>query len=133
MDNNLLKLKIIKAFLWITGIILFFWWPLSHWFYPDFYHRLLGFETGTYQDSMVKVIGTTGIVPVLLIIFSALDPIKNKFMIITLIVFSFLMIFTYLFLILTGQFPELEYINAGLLLFFATFLIFFYPWKYVKL
>ncbi len=127
--NDQLKLKITRAFLWIVGVFLFFWWPLSHWFYPDPYHQLLGFQVGSYQDNLVKVIGTTGIAPVLLLFFSAMNPIRNRQMIVTLIIFSFLMAGTFLFLILTGQFPKLEWINVCLLAFSALFLILCYPWK----
>jgi hypothetical protein len=129
MINNDLKIKTIKIFLWIAGVFLFFWWPLSHWFYPDLYHQLLGFVKGSYQDNMVKIIGTTGILPVLMAILSAINPYKNKDMIIILIIFSFLMAFTYLFLIITNQFPKLEYINVAIPLFSAVFLLLFYPWN----
>lgn len=123
------RLLILKYFLWIMGLFLTFWWPLSHWFYSDWYHTLLGFEIGSYQDSMVKVIGTIGIIPTLLIFFSANNPIKNRDMIIVLIVFSVLMSITYLHLINIKQFPVLELINVGLLLFAAIFLSIIYPWR----
>jgi hypothetical protein len=129
MLNNEMKLRIIKIFLWVVGIFLLFWWPLSHWFYSNFYHQLLGFKIGSYQDNMVKIIGTTGIIPVLLMIFSALDPLRNRHMIITLIVFSFSIALTYVFLITTDQFPKREYINVALSVFLGTFLLVFFPWK----
>ncbi len=124
------RLLILKLFLWIMGLFLTFWWPLSHWFYSDWYHTLLGFEIGSYQDSMVKVIGTIGIIPTLLIFFSANNPIKNRDMIIVLIVFSVLMSITYLHLISIEQFPVLELINVGLLFFAAIFLSIIYPWRH---
>jgi hypothetical protein len=132
MESEALKLKILKIFLWINGAFLFFWWPLSHWFYSDFYHTFLGFKLGSYQNSLVKIIGTCGIIPVLLLLFSAKDPIKNRDSIISLITFSILLAATFSYLILKGDFPIKEYINVGFLSFSALFLIFVYPWKYEK-
>ncbi len=126
MINDELKLKVIKIYLWIVGIFLFFWWPLSHWFFSDLYHILLGFPKSSY---MVKTIGTLGIIPVLMSILSAINPIKNKNMVIILIIFSFLLAITYIFLIITNQFPKLEYINVMISLFSSIFLSVFYPWN----
>jgi len=127
--TNEIRLKIVKAFLWITGIFLLFWWPLSHWFYPDAYHRLLGFQAGSYPDSMVKIIGTCGFIPVLLMLFSAKNPGRNKDAIITIIIFAFLISLTYIYLIASGSFPVLEFVNVGFSLFSAFLLIFLYPWN----
>jgi hypothetical protein len=123
------KLQIIRVFLWINGILLIFWWPLAHWFYSDFYHQLLGFKIGSYADNMVKIIGTCGFIPVLLIIFCAINPIKNRDIVITLIIFGILLCITYIYNITINGFPMLEYFNAGFSLFSALFLILFYPWK----
>ncbi len=127
--SNSLRLTLTKRFLWVMGIFLLFWWPLSHWFYPGWYHRLLGFQPGSYQDNFVKIIGTLGVVPVLLIFFSAAAPVRNKHMVIILIVFSLSIAATYLYLIASGQFPRLEMVNVGLSLFSALFLAALYPWK----
>jgi hypothetical protein len=89
----------------------------------------LGFSTGSYQDSMVKVIGTCGILPVLLCFLSAKKPIINRDGIIILIIFGFLIAFTFLYLIVNGYFPHKELINVSLSLFSAFFLILVYPWK----
>lgn len=129
IKNETVKLKMIKIFLWINGVFLLFWWPLSHWFYSDFYHTLLGFKLGSYQDSLVKVIGACGMIPVLLLYFSAKNPIKNRDSIITLIIFLILLAGTFLYLILKGDFPVKEYLNVGLLTFSALFLILVYPWN----
>lgn len=129
MINDEIRLKVIKIYLWIAGIFLFFWWPLAHWFYPDLYHTLLGFAIGSYQDNLVKIIGTTGIMPVLMAILSAINPIKNRDMIIILIIFSFLLAVTYVYLIITNQFPKLEFINVMISLASSIFLSVFYPWK----
>jgi hypothetical protein len=127
--SNSLRLKLTQQFLWAMGIFLLFWWPLSHWFYPDWYHRLLGFEPGSYQDNLVKIIGTLGVVPVLLIFFSAAEPGRNKHMIFVLIGFSLAMAATYLHLIASGQLPGLEIVNVTLSLFSALILTVLYPWK----
>ena len=111
------------------GIFLLFWWPLSHWFYPDWYHRLLGFHPDSYQYNLVKIIGTLGVVPVLLIFFSAAAPVRNKHMVIVLIIFSLLIAVTYLLLIASGQLPGLEIVNVALSAFSALFLAVLYPWQ----
>jgi len=121
------KLLILRVYLWVNGIFLLFWWPLSHWFYSDFYHKLMGFKPGSYQDSLVKMIGVSGVIPVLLLFSVAKNPLKNKDSIIILITFSILLACTFLYLILKGDFPVKEYLNVGLSLFSALFLIIFYP------
>jgi hypothetical protein len=59
------KLKALQVYLAIMAALLFAWWPLSHWFFSDWYHGLLGFAPGSYADDMVKMIGTgaAGTVP----------------------------------------------------------------------
>lgn len=112
-----------------TGVFLLFWWPLSHWFYPDAYHQFLGFKPGSYQDDMVKVIGTTGMMPVLMMLFSAMDPVRNRHMVLTIIAFSVLLAATYAFLVATGQFPAAELANVAFSAGAALFLIVVYPWR----
>ncbi len=107
-------LIILKIYLWTLGTFVLFWWPLSHWFYPGWYHRLLGFES--FDRSLVTVIGTTGFVVVLNIFMAAYDPVRNRGMILILIVFSVVMAGTYLYLIQTQGFPKREYANTALLI-----------------
>ena len=123
------RVRILKFFLILTGILLFFWWPVSHWFYSDAYHFLLGFEPGTFPGGMVKIIGTCGVFPVLLAIFSSKDPVHSKYMILTMIASLILLGLTFLHLIHSGEFPNREYVNAGLCLAGAGFLIFIFPWQ----
>ena len=127
--SNETRIKTMRVFLSFNGIFLLFWWPLSHWFYPDFYHNLLGFTIGSYPDDLVKIIGTCGFIPVFLLFFSAINPLKNRDSIITLIIFAVLISMTYTYLIEKKGFPSLEFINVGFSLFSAVFLILFYPWK----
>lgn len=111
----------------MLGVFTLFWWPLSHWFYPDWYHGLLGFES--YDDSLVKIIGTIGFFPVLGMFFAAADPIRNRDIVITTVVFSVLMAGTYVFLIWTRGFPILELVNVALLAGNVVFIAFLYPWS----
>jgi hypothetical protein len=128
MMNNETRLKITKIYLWIAAVFLLFWSPLSHWFYADFYHyTIFGFEN--YDDAFVKVIGTTAFIPTLLLFFSALNPIKNRDSVKTLIIAGFLMSATYIYLINTQGFPVLEYFNAVLMLVMALSLLLIYPWN----
>lgn len=119
------RLRILRIYLWLLGTFTLFWWPLSHWFYPDWYHRLLGFSS--FDPSLVTIIGTTGLLVVLNIFFAAFDPIRNRAMIIILIVFSLAMAATYFFLILTRAFPVREYANVALLIANTIVLIVLYP------
>lgn len=127
--DTVTRIKTVKIFLAVCGLFLLFWWPMAHWFYTDFYHQLLGFQPGSYQDSMVKQIGTCGMIPVLLCLLASKNPVRNRDAILALIVYSILQAFTYLYLILLGAFPVGEIFNIGLCVFCALFLIFVFPWK----
>ena len=119
------KIKILKAYLWILGTFVLFWWPLSHWFYPEWYHRLLGFQD--FDGSLVTIIGTTGLVVVMNIFVAARDPIRNRAMLVILITFSIAMAGTYFFLIQTRDFPTREYFNMTLLIANTMILAALYP------
>ncbi len=124
------KLKIVRVYLGIVGVFLLFWWPLSHWFYSDFYHTLLGFKLGSYQNSMVLVIGACGVVPVMLSLMAANDPVRNRDGVAIIIFFSIVMALTYAYLIRKDLFPMMEIVNIALTLFSAAFLTVFFPWRH---
>lgn len=117
------RVKITKIFLLTVSVLLFFWWPLSHWFYSDWYHTILGFET--WNESLVKMIGTCGLFPVIIMFITGLDPVKNRSNIYPIIIFFLLLGFTFIHLVVSGEFPVKEYINAFLCIFssLALFLI----------
>jgi hypothetical protein len=119
------KIIILKTYLWLLGIFILFWWPLSHWFYPEWYHRLLGFEH--FDRSLVAIIGTTGIFAVMNIFFAAWDPIRNRAMILVLVVFSMAMATTYVYLIQAKGFPRPEYLNVALSIANAAILTVLFP------
>ncbi|MCP4539576.1 MAG: hypothetical protein GY832_20770 [Chloroflexi bacterium] len=121
------RIKILKAYLWAFGILAFLWWPMGHWVYPDWYHGVLGFES--YELAYVRVIGTLSVLPVMGILFTAANPLRNRDFIISLLVLSILMIGTYLLLIHTQQFPVEEYFNIILLTINTIVLSLLYPWK----
>jgi len=122
-----MKAKIFRFYFYVLAVVMLFWWPLSHWFYPNIYHSLLGFES--YNSAMVKIIGTLSFFAVLGIFFVARDPIRNRDFFISLMVMSGLMVATYFYLIQTDQFPVLEYINIILLLANCMIASLLYPWK----
>ncbi len=124
------RFRCLKLFLGTIGVSLFFWWPLSHWLYPDLYHRLLGFAPGSWSPGLVRVIGTCGMVPVLLALAAARHPRRNKDAVIVLIVFCVLMALTYLHLIAGGFFPRREYVNVALCLGAGLALGLLYPWRF---
>jgi hypothetical protein len=119
------KTRILQLFLGVMGLFLLFWWPLSHWFYADWYHDLLGFAG--YDPGMVRIIGTSGIVPVLLLFVTATDPVRYRGNLAILVLFSFLLAGTYLYLILSGQFPLREVANVVLCMVSAGVLMILWP------
>jgi hypothetical protein len=123
------RIKTVRVFLVVCGVFLLMWWPLAHWFYSDFYHQLLGFQPGSYQDNMVKVIGTCGAIPVALCLLASRDPIRNRDMILVLIGYGFIQALTYLYLILHGSFPIGESINIGICVVCSLLLAVIFPWK----
>ena len=122
-----MKIKAFQLYFYVLAVVILFWWPLSHWLYPDLYHNLLGFER--YDPAMVRVIGTLSFFAVLGMLFVARDPLQNRDFFISLMVMSGLMAVTYLYLIQTGQFPALEYINILLLLANGLIASLLYPWR----
>lgn len=119
--------KWLQFYLYFLGTFTLFWWPLSHWLYPNWYHRLLGFSS--YDDSLVKIIGTVGIIPVLGMFFAAVNPVRNRDIIKILVIFSVLMAATYIYLINFQGFPEREYVNVILLVYNTAMLKFLFPPK----
>lgn len=122
-----MKHTILKFYLLIMGLVLLFWWPLSHFFYSDWYHQLLGFAPASYDPVFVQIIGACGIMPVLLALFSAFDPQKNKGMILILILISLFMGVQYLIFVNTKLMPRGEYINVALCFISAIVLTVLYP------
>jgi hypothetical protein len=121
------RVAICRLYLLGLGVFTLFWWPLSHWFYRGWYHRLLGFES--YDYALVKVIGTIGVVPVLGMFFTAAEPLRNRDFIIVLLVFCVLMALTYVYLIRGHGFPQREYLYAALLAGNSIPLTVLYPWR----
>lgn len=111
----------------IAGFLLA-WWPLSHWFYYQWYNDLLGFTFSATNDGLVKMIGTCGVLPVICLVSLALKPRDNGPLVAGLSVFSVLLALTFLFLVLRGDFPRRELINVAMTLGLAAFLPLAYRW-----
>lgn len=121
---------LLRGYLFILATFTLFWWPLSHWFYPDWYHRLLGFDS--YDYALVTIIGTIGFVPVANMFLLALAPLQNRHMALSLLLFFPLLAVTYLYLILLHDFPLAELFNVALLLLNTVLLAWLYPWHIRK-
>lgn len=121
------KIVFLKGYFWFLGVFTLFWWPLSHWFYPDWYHQLMGFTS--YDYALVKIIGTIGVVPVLGMFFAAANPIRNRDFVLILMVFFILLSATYVFLINFHGFPKQEYFNVGLLMANTVITGILFPWR----
>lgn len=126
--NHLKRLRILRAYFICLGVFGLFWWPLSHWAYPDWYHDLLGFS-GVIDGSLVKVIGTIGVVPILGLFLIARDPLRNRDFVITLLVFYALMAATYVYLIVARDFPTGEYVNVAFLSINGVITALLFPWR----
>lgn len=111
--------RIFRIYCALSAVVLCFWWPLSHWLYSDLYHSLMGFSPGGYQASMVKMIGTCGVLPVMMLGYLAFAKERPAKLVTIMSVFSLLIGATFFHLIQSGQFPKREYINVGLCLFTA--------------
>lgn len=111
------------------AVFLLFWWPLSHWFYYEWYNDLLGFTFSATNDGLVKMIGTCGLLPVLCLVSLALSPKGGKPLLISLSFFSLVLGSTFLFLVLRGDFPVRELVNVAMTFGLAVFLPLFYRWS----
>lgn len=129
IEVQMSRIIFLKAYLWVFGILAFLWWPVGHWVYPGWYHTFLGFES--YEPAYVKVIGTLAVMPVVGILLAAMNPLRNRDLLIALIVLSTLMTGTYVHLIITQQFPTGEYVNVAILGANTLALGLLYPWKQV--
>lgn len=104
----------LRAYCGSLAVFLFFWWPLSHWFYSDWYHALVGFER--YDPMFVKLIGTMGVLPVVALLWTALRPEEGGAFAVGFLAWSLGMAATYVYLILVEGFPKGELFNVALLL-----------------
>jgi hypothetical protein len=132
VDTLAARLLRVRVLLIAEGIVVLFWWPLSHWLYPVAYHTLLGFEAGTYPDPMVKVIGTCGLLVALLLFLGARDPLRNRDLVVGVMAFSLLLAATYAYLIAKGDFPPRELVNIAFSLLTFLLLLLAYPWGSAK-
>ncbi|WP_166963894.1 hypothetical protein [Yeosuana marina] len=112
----------------VLSVFIFFYWVISHWFFSKWYHKLLGFKEGSYQESFVKIIGTNGILPSLVLFIIALNPETNKELAVIYLLFLLAMALTYLFLIFKYNFPEREYWNVALITINILIISFYFPW-----
>ena len=125
------RLRILRSFLLLAGLLILLWWPLSHWFYPEWYHTLMGFpHPAQYTNNpLVILIGLAGFFPVLLMFFAAANPLRNRDAVKVLIIVGLLGSGVLVYLIRTRFFPSREYLNV--LLYGATSicLLLLYPWN----
>lgn len=120
------KIIITKIFMISLSFLTFLWWPLSHWFYSDWYHRLLGFEK--WDESMVKMIGTCGLLPVFILLITGLNPVRYRRNAISIVIFMCTLGFTFLYLISRNLFPVGEYLNVFICFFSGLITLIIYPW-----
>ena len=128
MEKRLTIIKIIMGLTIFYGFIGAF---IAHWFFPDFYFLKL-MEHSQYQDSMVKLIGIYGIFLSLLAFFVIKSPLKNRDIVISIIVLGFSMGASFIFFILFKDFPNSQYINVILLFILSIMLLAVYPWEAAK-
>ncbi|PLX36669.1 MAG: hypothetical protein C0606_12640 [Hyphomicrobiales bacterium] len=122
---TLSKLAILRLYAAGLGLFTLFWWPLSHWFFPDWYHDLMGFES--YDLAFVRLIGTMGLLPVGCLFWLAYRPREAYGFLVVFVVWSLLLAATFAFLILFSGFPQAEFGNVALLVMNAAILGFLAP------
>jgi hypothetical protein len=80
----------------------------------------------------IAIIGSLAFLPVLGAFFTALNPLRNRDFVISLIALSVLMAATYIFLISRQAFPPQEYVNVALLVINTVVLVLLYPWRQIQ-
>lgn len=100
----------------------------GHLFFPDLYYVKIMGHAG-FQDSMVKMSGIYGILTAALGFFVFLRPLKNRDIVISLIIIGFGISGTVLYCIAALDFPVRQLVNVFLPLIMGVILIIIYPWK----
>lgn len=104
-----------KLFFWIwntVGVIFILAWTLTHWFFYDYYSIFLGVPPGTYQDSLIKMIGTCGILLSMCFFVIAREPDKSVLLIKMVSLFLVLLAGTFIYLVFYSDFSKAEILNA---------------------
>jgi energy-coupling factor transporter transmembrane protein EcfT len=81
---------------------------------------------------MVTVIGACGLCIVIFSVIGAINPIKNRDLIIGLIITCFILAVMYAYLITSGNFPVRELFNLVLSALSGAALLLIYPWKIAR-
>jgi hypothetical protein len=125
------KQRRVKLFsiVWFTAAGLFFIsWPMSHWFYYDLYTRFLGASAGTYQDSLIKMTGTCGVLLSMCLFVIAKEPENSRLLMKMTSVFLVLLAATFVYLIEYKDFMRMEFLNAAFFIVIAVLLPVSYKW-----
>lgn len=123
----------IFSIVWTCAAVLFFIsWPMSHWFYYDLYTRFLGAAAGTYQDSLIKMIGTCGVLLSMCLFVIAKEPENSRLLMKMTSFFLMLLAATFVYLIEYKDFTRMEYLNASFFVVAAVLLPASYTWAYKK-
>ncbi|MCK9170618.1 MAG: hypothetical protein M0P01_09410 [Treponema sp.] len=125
------KQKRVKLFsiVWFTVAGLFLIsWPLSHWFYYGLYTRFLGVSAGTYQDSLIKMIGTCGVLLSMCLAVIAKEPENSRLLMKMTSTFLVLLAATFVYLIEYKDFTRMEFLNAVFFVVIAVLLPVSYKW-----
>lgn len=118
---------VLQIYLVTVGVLTLIWWPGSHWLFPSFYHRVMGF-TEQVDGRLVKIIGTCGLLPGLALVIAGCDPLASRGVVVALLPFFGAMATTFAYLTATGQLPKREWINAALFGINGLVIGVFYPW-----
>jgi len=116
-----------RRFIAVAGVLTFVWWPLSHWLFPDAYHRWMGFTT--YDKPMARIIGTCGLMFCAVVFLIAWRPWDHAHLLMITSAFLVLLAATYGFLIARGEFPGRELLNVAFCLGGAVANVLLYPWS----
>jgi hypothetical protein len=112
----------------IVAILVFISWPMSHWLYYGLYAKFLGVPQGAYQDSLIKMIGSCGVLLSLCLLVVSKEPTTSYLLVKMISVFMILLSVTFMYLVFFSDFSRVELLNAGFFIIIAVMLPVSHRW-----
>lgn len=132
MDTEKIR-KILRIFLKVVAIFMFFYWGITQLLFPIEYHALIGVEeynpSSNYDLFIANLTGALVVGFAYAAWLAAEDPIKNTNLIRVLFVTGALVIFVYIYNLQFRGLSPVNWIDAAVLSVLLLILIAIYPWK----
>lgn len=127
------KTEALKIFLRLSAVFQFFWWGLSHLFYPKLYYDIIGIKdidvTGGLALAATNEIGILALGIAWATWLLASEPVKNKAIIKVIYFVSIGSIAVFSYHMLFNGFPKGWLINTFLIVLQLAVITILYPWK----